>query len=227
MRPDLLWLPLVLLALASVDLLAQAPGSAVQLPTYSTFGATTTVTVPDRGSAFLGGVSRAATGRNEFGVPLLPFRPFTNRGIGMERSAANMHVTAYIHDFDAMDEYLLSQPTRRFPYGVQPRTAYGAQPRATDVVRRPAPTLEPAAPSGPASMSVADLRAKHLQDQQTRAEDALRFFERGKKAEAAGKQNVARIYYQMAARRASGELKSQVAARLELIDGVKVAQNSP
>jgi hypothetical protein len=227
MRPDFLWLAFISLAVASGDLLAQAPGSAVQLPTYSTFGANTTVTVPDRGSAFLGGVSRAATGRNELGVPLLPFRPFTNRGIGMERSAANMQVTAYIHDFDAMDEYLLSQPTRRFPHGVQPRTVYGARPRTNSVVRRAPPKSEPAARSGPAAMSVAELRAKHLREQQTRTNDAVNFFERGKKAEAAGKLNVARIYYQMAARRATGDLKSQVAARLELIDGARLAQGSP
>ena len=84
----------------------------MQLPTFSYFSVNTTVTVPDRGSAYLGGVNRAAEGRNEFGTPLLPFRPFRNVGIGRETSASGMWVTATIHDFDAMDRYLLSAPVQ-------------------------------------------------------------------------------------------------------------------
>jgi hypothetical protein len=172
----------------------------------------------------------------------------------MERSAANMHVTAYIHDFDAMDEYLLSQPTRRNPHGLtqaatgtfdtptsptfsrhgpgaspifsQPhRVAAGLpqnrSPRAADT---PLPRWEPVVSTQPA-WSVADLRAKHEQEQKARAQQAADFFERGKKAENAGKLNVARTYYEMAQRRAADPLKTQIAARLRLIEETRVASS--
>ena len=53
--------------------------------------------------------------------------------------------------------------------------------------------------------------------QDIRDDEAARFFARGEKAEAEGKANVARIYYQMAARRATGDLRTQVAAKLDAI----------
>ena len=64
---------------------AQVPAT-VQLPTYSFFSVGTSVSVPDRGSAYLGGVNRASTGSSEFGIPL---RPFGNRSYGSQRSASS------------------------------------------------------------------------------------------------------------------------------------------
>ena len=89
----------------------QASAQTVQLPTFSFFGVGTTVSVPDHGATFMGGVTRAADGSNEFGVPGLAFPGFQNRSIGQERSASNVWVTATIHDFDAMDQALLSTPS--------------------------------------------------------------------------------------------------------------------
>lgn len=124
MRRRVTWLSLIVVGVVASSAFAQPPvggsleqtttewpGTTVQLPTFSFFSVGTTVSVPDRGSAYLGGIKRAATGRNEFGVPMLPFRPFKNTGIGREVSASSVHVTATIHDFEAMDEFLLSQPT--------------------------------------------------------------------------------------------------------------------
>ena len=222
MRPYCAWLPLVLLGLGAGNAFSQA--TAVQLPTYSFFSTGTTVSVPDRGSVYMGGIKRAATGMNEFGTPLLPFR---NRAFGMERSAMSTHVSVYIHDFEAMEEALLSQPTPSNPYGLQPRTGGLAGP-ATDRWQRPPAE---AAPAERPAMSVAELRSKHLREQQARSDEALNFFQRGRNAEEAGKANVARIYYQMAARRAGGELKDQILARLESVSGSgaasKLAQGRP
>jgi len=224
MRVRLAWLPLVLVGWGVGSVFGQ--GTAVQLPTYSFFSTATTVSVPDRGRAYLGGIKRAATGRNEFGAPLMPFK---NRAIGTERSASNMHVSVYIHDFQAMDEYLLSQPTASNPYGLQPHR--GSLVGPTPKQWQPRASLPQTPSGGPAAMSVADLRAKHLRQQQTRQEEAVDFFQRGKNAEASGKANVARIFYQMAARRATGALKDQVAARLEAVGGsttaTKLAQGRP
>ncbi len=47
---------------------------------------------------------------------------------------------------------------------------------------------------------------------------AISYFERGKQAEASGKRHVARIYYEMALRRASGPLKDEVAARMRALE---------
>jgi len=204
---------------------AQQPATAVQLPTFSMFTTSTTVSVPDRGNVLLGGINRAATGRNEFGTPLLPFRPFRNSGIGTDRSASSMRVSAYIHDFEAMEEALMSQPTtrrvssnRRLPRSQAAAYAQTIQPRAGTATSLET-TWQPDLPEAeePPAVSVADARAHRARQKHTRAGEAMDFFARGQRAEAEGKANVARIYYQMAARRAEGELKGRVTATLDAI----------
>jgi hypothetical protein len=73
----------------------------VQLPTFNLTTASTTVTVPDRGTALLGGIDRMREGSVTRGVPMLSKVPgvnrlFTNRGIGREVGAMNMSVTPRI-----------------------------------------------------------------------------------------------------------------------------------
>ena len=78
---------------------------------------------------------------------------------------------------------------------------------------------------------MAELRARRLSLQETRREEAAELFRRGQEAEAAGKTGAAKVFYQMAARRATGELKTQVASRLQTLSGEndvsKVASNRP
>ncbi len=206
----------VLLFAAPDAVTAQQLPSTVQLPTYSFFGVGTSVSVPDRGSAYLGGVTRASSGVSEFGVPLTPFR---NRSFGSERSVANMSVSVYIHDFEAMEETILRQAAGAT---LQPRW-----PVAADVVRWDSRPDGAPSPAG----SVADIRRHRAQEQLAREEEAVSFFERGRTAEEAGKANVAKIYYQMAARRASGALKQQITARLAAVSPAKqapkLAQGAP
>jgi len=71
-----------------------------------------------------------------------------------------------------------------------------------------------ASSAGRAVPSVAEARRLHQLEQSSVAEQAVVLFERGRAAEEDGKPGVARIYYQMVADRASGELKQQVLARL-------------
>jgi hypothetical protein len=90
---------------AALTLLASRPAlaqQAVQLPVVSTTSVNTTVSVPDRGSAFLGGVSSAQSARSQYG----PLRSGTNRG--MARRATSITTNVYIHDLQAMDEALLN-----------------------------------------------------------------------------------------------------------------------
>lgn len=87
-------------------LLGSRPAAAqqvtVQQPVVGVFQVNTTVSVPDRGSAFLGGVRSAASGRSSFG----PFRSGSSLGLQRDASTATAHV--YIHDLHAMDEALLA-----------------------------------------------------------------------------------------------------------------------
>jgi hypothetical protein len=217
MKLHLPWLVLVAVGLGAGDAFGQQ-STVVQLPTFSHFSTNTTVSVPDRGSVFLGGVHRAATGRNEFGVPLLPFG---NRSFGTERSTSGTRVSVYIHDFEAMDRYLLSQPT---PFRAAQQRAAGLAAGAKDAWPRRLEAAQ-AGSARPSVMSVAQLRAQHLHEQQAQEDEARQWYERGLGAEAAGKANVARVYYQMAARRAGGELKAQIAARLESLASPPAASN--
>ena len=227
---------------------AQQPGSAVQLPTFSQFSVGTTVSVPDRGSAYMGGINRSASGRTSYGVPMLPFRPFRNTAIGSNQGASSMHISAWIHDFEAMDDYLLNQAPRT----VQP----GMAPRQAVVGSRQPPSLDPAwniarsgrseladgrvayathgAPSWqseaeatppPGLLTVDEERQRRQNLADTRATEARDFFERGQTAEAAGKANVAKIYYQMAARRATGDLQVAVLAKLQAIAQQQTGQS--
>jgi len=174
--------------------------------------------------------------------------PFGNRAIGSERSATGASVSVYIHDFEAMDEYLLSQPISGEkgdrsnlpgrPEGcfaqIGPVPFFPARPAlpasAGDIWRRRLDTAARGS-TGPMSKSLAELRAEHQRDQQARQAEAAQWLQRGRQAESAGKPNVARVYYQMAARRATGELKEEIAACLDALDEssktARVARSQP
>jgi hypothetical protein len=205
---------------------AQQPGTAVQLPTYSFFGTGTSVSVPDRGAAYMGGIKRAASGLNEFGTPLLKVPGFRNRAMGMERSSMGTSVGVYIHDFEAMEEALLGGPPSSVA-AMTPRpagSAYALRPRVAGGTAALSPRV------GPPEPTLAEVRSQQHQEQLTREEEAADFYRRGREAEAAGKRGVAKIYYQMAARRAAGDLKREIVARLDevsLPESSKLAQGSP
>jgi hypothetical protein len=99
-------------------------------------------------------------------------------------------------------------------------SAGSGDPRRTldgDPLRAPLPSLE-------------EIRRQRLADQEARQAEAEDFFERGQAAEESGKRNVARMYYQMAAKRASGILKDQVVAKLDSLrrePAPKLARTEP
>ena len=204
------WFSLLLLCLGVGLAQGQIPGSAVQLPTYSYFGGNSTVLVPDGGSTFFGGINRASSARNEFGSPLLPFRGV---GIGSRRSASSMHITATIHDFAAMDEYLLSQAAQRTTFPVRLTNSRPLPRSNPDTWQVVAPRSSISAEN--LSASVAEERLRRTRLSQARESEAAEYFQRGQRAEAAGKNGAAKIFYQMAARRANGQLKQQLTKKLE------------
>jgi hypothetical protein len=122
-----------------------------------------------------------------------------------------MHVNVWIHDFEAMDRYLLDQPSRG---GLPSGRPFAADPAGS--LGRGAELTGAPGPSDPLG-SLAEEQQRRAEKEAQAADEAQRFFARGESAEAAGKPAVARIYYRMAARRATGPLKATLTAKLEAI----------
>lgn len=181
---------------AGLGLLVFQPGNAfgqltVQQPVFGVNSVATTVSVPDRGRAHLGSISRARDSRTHFG----PFRPGTSTGLDREHSS--MSVGVFIHDFEAMDQYLLSQGTS------QPA------PQLTGGARHAWEQLQ--AHHGPVS-------AKSLPDPTT-ATKSEKYWQLGQKAEREGKLSVAKLHYKVASRHGSKAAQN----RLEEWDATSTA----
>lgn len=169
-----------------------ARGQAVQLPSITTFGSDTTVLVPDRGAMSLGGSSTARAGRNSFsGLP-------PQRGIGIDRSASGLSATARIHDMQELDRELLEAAPARTPLSA----ATGRSPTG-----RAART-----PGDAALPSVAEIRRQRATGARPDDREIAALLQRARTAQAAGKASLARTYYDMAARRATGARQDQIVA---------------
>ena len=83
--------------------MAVAQEITVQQPVVGVHGAQTSISVPDRGTAFLGGVSRAGASRSSYG----PLRSGTSTGMFRDRSSFS--VSVQIIDLQAMDEAMLEE----------------------------------------------------------------------------------------------------------------------
>src|SRR5581483_12376819 len=81
--------------------LQNLPASTVQLPTFSVFNVTTTVSVPDRGGISLGGVDRGVDATVRRG-------PIPSRSTSGARAASGMTVHATIIDPAEMDRAVLA-----------------------------------------------------------------------------------------------------------------------
>jgi hypothetical protein len=199
------WRLIALVCLASTELLfAQSVrAQSVQLPTFHYFTSNTTVLVPDGGDAFLGGVNRASSGRNEHGIPGLPGRPFTNSAIGTGAAAAGVQVGAQIHDFDAMDRLLLGDELTARSFQTSPLSPArqlavqtGSVPLASVTALRAQVAAEDAAQEGEAAVSLA----------------------RGRQLLAENKISLAKTYLQLAARHSKAGVRSQAIAVLQEIE---------
>jgi len=204
---------------------------AVQLPTFNQFSTNSSVLVPDRGSAYLGGVSRSTMGRNESGVPglsKLPVagRPFGNRATSGSSSSSGVSVNAFIHDFEAMDEALHQQvAATRGGRESFPPTSLLTPSRVGGNDSRPLAV----------NQSITAIRqqqsVQHAAERQREATAQTDYLTRADQLLAEGKPNVARIYLEMAAKRAGNdpaqaELKQQIAARLQLLQRPAAVVNS-
>jgi hypothetical protein len=198
-------------ALMAAVLAPEAWAQAVQLPSFHFFGVSTTVSVPDHGAAYLGGVSRAASGRISRGVPLLGKAPGLGRlgrndALGASIGSSGASVSATIIDHRELDEAVLAEA----------RARRGAAPPIAEVVREDVSGAHPDSrlPEAAPVASVADIRRQIELKDEAQQREALALVAKGQQAEAAGKLSVARIYYEMAARRAHDDLRGKIAAHL-------------
>jgi len=211
----------------------------VQLPTFNVTTVQTTVSVPDGGTALLGGISRFSEGSTSRGVPILNKVPgvsrlFGNRGIGRDVGLSQMTVTPRIIIQEeeelrqtGVSAEMLSQLGSAPNFGgpaalagsrpADPAVARKADFIARNIARHPA--SGPAEDAAPALATTEEIRQQNELAKVQRAAEAEEFFVKGQRAEAEGKAGVAKIWYQMAARRAAGGLQQEVAARLAILEG--------
>mgnify|MGYP002623461381 CR=1 FL=1 len=234
MRTNISFFLAVALACFAADAQAQ---ETVQLPTFSFNTVNTTVTAPDGGTIGLGGVARASTGRTERSVPMLgklPYagRLFGNRAIGQDFSNGYTTVTPRIIILEeeeaklGLPDYSSGAPiggvlstssVRNF--GQSTRELNETDVRALRLSQHVANNQlqQPVAIQQPAGPSAEEIRQRNELAAQARNSEAYKFFDKGQAAEDAGKAGVAKIYYNMAARRAPDELKPVIEARLEAL----------
>ena len=200
------------LVLASASL---CQGQVVQLPTFGVFSVRTTVVVPDRGGAYLGGVSRARYGSSAYGTPGFSKVPgmgrlFTNRSSGAVVSSSDAFVSATIHDLHEMDRAVLAaaagQRTRLSPAELARRQKAAFLARHIDRAGD-----APVSAAGPGRVVSLDRGKAGAKDAKATAQEVFRLAQR---AEATGRLGAARCGYRRVERMAAGELRDQAKARL-------------
>lgn len=174
--------------------LANLPATTVQLPTFSVFNVTTTVSVPDRGGISLGGVDRGVDATVSRG-------PIRNRASSGSRTASGMSVHATIIDHSELDRAVLASAAAK----------RGTEFAKADSLSRGVGRAESA--SAPPD-SVAAIRERAASAAELETQELAGYFAKGQQAETEGKPAVARIFYDMVARRDRGQLKQQALARL-------------
>jgi hypothetical protein len=185
----------------------------VQLPTFSVFTVQTTVSVPDRGTAYLGGISRGADGSTVRGIG-----PLGSRGIGGTRGASGISASATIIDHSELDRAILAKAAEARGTPANPQAA-----KATELSRgiaRGDGTLE----------SVAAIRERKALQADERAAEVAQWLASAQQAEEQGKLAVARVFYQMVTRHGAAAQKDHAAARLAALaarPAVAAASTSP
>lgn len=220
---------------------SQAKAQVVQLPTVGVTSAATTVSVPDRGGILLGGVGRSSSGSVSRGIG--PGRLLGNRASGSSVSGGTMSVHATIIDLDELDAAVLAEAARRREAvglaeagrssgsSFYPAALTGSPAELTgkaaflsrNTVRRSDafdPTISAAA-TGASHESIGRTEDRRAIDRIAASDpsnEVFQLMQEADKAARAGKKGAARVYYQMAQRRAEGPLKLEIGQRLALLD---------
>ena len=165
----------------------------VQLPSFSFFTVQTTVSVPDRGGMSLGGITRGADGHVQMG-------PLGNRAGGSSRGAGGVSATATIIDNRELDAAVLAAAAGGKPAAI-------AAAKAAELSRSIDAQREPSA----ARQRRCD-QAQNAAAAEAKQAEMAALLVKAQEAEAAGKASLAKAYYGMVARQATGELKQKAEA---------------
>lgn len=193
------WLCVVVFGISISNQQTHAQALRIQQPIVQQFSAGTTVSVPDRGSVLLGGVSSGVIRSRQTG----PFRRGSAYGHAFQSSTSS--VSVYIHDFEAMDRMLLnSVPSALHDSGVHQsrhqhwkRQLLARQNPAEDSSRFSASNTA-AETSGVSSREIAQIKAE-------------RFFELGQQAEQKhATPGIAILHYRVAEKYGSAPAKARL-----------------
>ena len=213
-----------LLSLSTVVAQAQV----VMLPTQRIFSTSGSVLVPDRGMTHLGSVRWAREGSTTRGVPGLAQLPgvgrlFRNQAFSREMGTSGAAVTVTIIDLHELDQQVLSQARVHLPSPEEQEIARKAdfltrnlaRQSATSVPRKPVPSVRPA--------GVMEIRRQNQVAALQRQQETTEFLLKARQLDMDGKTGVARIYYQMAARRSMGAQQQVILDRLQQINSQRAA----
>ncbi len=189
---------------------ATAQQTTVQLPTIDNFSVGTTISVPDRGTALLGGAGSGATGRSSYG----PFRSGTNSGSSF--SGGSVTARAQIHNFEEMDRLILDEAARRqndnAPLTPAAQHVWRALRERAATTRTNDAQRAFQGQAAPASGAGRDDRPPEP------ATAVVQLVERGRRAAARGQIEVARVYFRLAEKRGSRVARDEL-ARLGAMPG--------
>lgn len=155
----------------------------VQQPVVGATSVATSVTVPNGGRTFLGGVSSAQSGRSRFGFG----QPGSS--LGLSRSSNSMSVGVTVIDLREMDEAILNS----VPDRSEPASRFARHAAAISGLRDERPH-EPA------------------RDVETTAERAAKFERLARKADAENRPGVAKLHWKMAAKYGSTTARERLPA---------------
>jgi len=189
-----------LLLLVSNVVSAQ-PFTTVQLPTVQRFSVTTSALVPDRGSAYLGGVNSSYQSSSQRGTPFFP----SSRNRSGGATASGVSVSAYIHDFEEMDAAVLAK-ARRLRAG---------QPRQASQVCRPQRTSNPMSRDS-------EMRAITHAKERAQLAYAKESYDLAQKLIAKGKVAPARSLLRNAHKRGDAKLKLRIEQQLAELNRIPV-----
>lgn len=190
---------------------AVAQGQVLQLPTLDYFSVRTSVMVPDSGGAFLGGIGRWAERSRTYGLGRGPL--LSNRMIESSGGASLASVHATIIDHEAMDRAVRAAARGAVPSAEELRAAAASERMRTG---------DSSGEGKTGLVSVAEARRRSAERKASLHAEAAAMFSDGQAAEARGEIGTARIFYQMAHKRADGDLQQTIRARLAALpDGKK------
>ena len=162
----------------------------VQLPTYQRFSMTTSLWVPDQGAAYAGGTRSSRLTRD---------RHLRTAG----NSSNGLTITAFIHDFEAMDAAVLEQGRRaRIQKGVPLQSL--RQPTREKAPRRP--------------LTVGEVRLQTQSKRAARTARALRDYKLAQRLAAKGKHAAAQILLNSALSRADETLRSKIVEQIAALE---------